>query len=102
MSGPERIGLPDGSPVGERQWRCPGALLRVTRDDYLTLRREGQVWATGESKIEPDCMSDARAFCRSETADLGKGYRAGLCGACSELERDNRATLSDRRQVASR
>lgn len=96
MTGPSRIGLPTGEAFGERQWHCPGALLRVTRSDYLGLRQAGQVWTTGDRDIAHEGMSDARAFCRAECAEVGNGYRAGLCSACSELERDNRATLASR------
>jgi hypothetical protein len=103
VSGPERIGIgiPSGEAAGGRQWHCPGALLRVTRDDFLLLRREGQVWSTGERDIAQDGLSYARAFCREDCAQIvtlsGAVYHAGLCKACSELERNNRADLASRR-----
>lgn len=107
QSEPMGIGVPSGE-VSFRQVHCPGATLRVTRPEYLVMRRDGQVWVTGPDDIRHDGLSDARVFCRDDVALIrapqGKRdekrvfaiYHSALCGSCAELERINRKGLAER------
>lgn len=92
-----------------RQVHCPGASLRVTRADYLALRRGGEVFSSADSDVKHDGVSDARIFCnrdveimKSKQGVTPEGgavyalYHAALCSSCAELERTNRAVLAEK------
>ncbi len=114
MTGPARMGiaLPTGASLGKRQRHCPGACLRISREDYLAMKREGYVFTTSSQDIRQDGLSDARTLCHDDVAEIrvaaGKEhgvengrtvfamYDAGLCAGCAALERNNRADLTGR------
>ncbi len=112
MSDPSRIGigLPTGVHTLGRQQHCPGALLRVTREDFRELKAAGEVFSTGDKEVAAEGYSDARAFCtraveeirttdlkrQDGTSVVGITY-AGLCKWCGTLERNNRADLTKRK-----
>ena len=102
QSEPIGIGVPTGTALGRRQRHCPGATLRVTREDYASMRRAGEVFATGSDDIRQDGVSDARVFCTRDVADIrvpqykhheGKMtfavYDAALGASCADAERTN-------------
>lgn len=113
------IGIPTGNIANARPRRCPGAALRVTRADYFTMKREGEVWSTGEKDIRHDGYSDARTLCSSDIAEIRvptyqrrpehptdkeqivEIYHAGTCASCCRQEEANRRELLFRKQPTS-
>jgi hypothetical protein len=84
-------------------------MLRVSRADFLAMRRDGHVWSTGIEDIRHDGLSDARTLCTQDVAEIRVPqyknnekktvfaiYHSALCASCADDERDNRATLSER------
>lgn len=121
MSDPIRmgIGIPTGSKGMARSRHCPGACIRVTREDYVVLRRNGQLFATSPQDIRAEGLSDARVVCHRDVAEIkvvqyakkpgdpqknepdrevvSAVYDAALCSTCADLERNNRADLAARK-----
>lgn len=83
-------------------------MLRVSRADYLVMKRDGHVWSTGVDDIRHEGLNDARTFCSRDVAEIkvpqGKQgekpvsaiYHSALCASCADDERDNRAALAER------
>lgn len=101
------IGLPDGASLGRRMRHCPGALLRLTREDYAAMRRGGEVFSTSVHDLPASGRGDARVLCHQDVAEIrvpqykrpdGRTvyavYDAALCRSCAELERINRSSLT--------
>lgn len=100
MSGPMRIGIPDGTTTkAPRLSRCPGAALVVDRAEYHTLQRDGLVWSSGSKDLPLEGKGTARTFCAADvetvTHHLGS-YQTGLCRGCSEMEANQRRDLRER------
>lgn len=79
---------------------CPGAKLRISREDYSQLERGGERFVSPRNAIPVDGLGDARVFCEREVmTKLGCAkslVEFGLCASCSALEVDNRASLRER------
>jgi hypothetical protein len=101
------VGIPTGVAMGRRQRHCPGAVLRLTVDDYAAMKRGGEVFSTAPQEIRHVGRSDARVLCRRDVAEIkvveyerpddkktvATVYDAALCSSCAELEKINRAQL---------
>jgi hypothetical protein len=83
---------------------CPGARLRVTRQDYDDLVRGGEHFQTARQDMPFDGYGDARVRCSMQVAPMvntasKSRLHYGLCHSCSGLEADNRANLRERAKV---
>lgn len=97
----ERIGLPDGTRH-PRLTRCSGALLVVSAEEYRVLGNNGLKWAAGND-VPAEGKASARVWCDRDEASLERNgclYTYGLCGACAELEANQRRDLRDRAKAA--
>lgn len=79
---------------------CPGAQLRVTRDDLKTYIQGGEIFLEGPP-MPKDGYGSVRVACRASCEEVSGGktqYRQwfGLCRSCSQIEEDNRAVLRNR------
>lgn len=95
MSGPMRIGIPDGSP-GQRNMNCPGAYLVLTREARRELEQLGVPFASSGDDIPAEGRGYARVFCRNEVQTVKRPhgtYAMGLCSHCHELELNQRKQL---------
>lgn len=102
------LGIDLGSLVPAADWRdtafvqplCPGALVRVTRDDLSDMVRGGEVFEQEGTMVPRGGYGHARVRCGRELEGLvgraGHVQYYGLCPSCSRLEADNRATLAQR------
>ncbi len=88
-------------PAPDLESRCPGASLMVTRDDLADLVRLGGQFALSSETIPAKGYGTARVWCTRPVEQVtGPNVRGtyfyGLCASCSQDERDNRATLTQR------
>lgn len=100
----QRAVIHEGEPSPRPAW-CSGALLVVTWDEYLTLQRDGLRWVTPAKEIDRDGRTSARVYCAADESRLHKHgvvYAFGLCGACMELEQNQRRDLRERSSQGSR
>ncbi len=100
MTGPMRIGIPDGTaPTIPRNSRCPGAALIVDRAEFHTLQRDGLVWSSGAKDLPAEGKGTARTFCTDDVevcANPLGSYQAGLCRRCGQMETNQRRDLRER------
>lgn len=80
---------------------CPGARLRISREEYDTISRGGERFQTRREDIPFNALGDARILCSQPVAQLPKTSSGnmqfyGLCHSCSGLEVDNRENLRAR------
>lgn len=88
--------------------RCPGASIRITRDDMREMQRDGERFTT-DTRIPATGYGTARVHCTgvleqvpAEQTEPGRPKAAhfvtyyGLCSSCSGLEERNRAALRAR------
>lgn len=76
---------------------CGGAKIRITREQWFSMAREGEEFATKASDIPIDGRGDARVHCTNEA--MGRLGVAGhvvwyaLCASCHGVEERNRMML---------
>jgi hypothetical protein len=83
---------------------CPGASLRLDRDQYRAMRQGGETFrptGPGEDPIPVDALGNVRVSCSQPVAQLPKTASGnvqyyGLCHSCSGLEVENRRWLRSR------
>ena len=84
---------------------CPGALVRVTREDLRALIQGGEVFDESRTKVPYDGYGDARVICRNPVhawvGCAGNVVYAGRCRSCEGLEAENRVDLRGRQQLSS-
>ena len=89
--------LEPGKPLPYRVPDCPGALLRVNRDEFDEYAKGGEQFVTPRRDIPFDARGDARVMCRNEVMRApnprGVMVEYGLCRSCSELEKRHRDVL---------
>lgn len=92
------------TPIDDPHPQCPGARLRVTKQDFDDLVRGHEVFVTQRSELPSNGYGDARVRCTQlvlvipSTAAKHRQYY-GLCSSCSGLELDNRETLRQRHEA---
>ena len=80
---------------------CPGAWLRVTRNDAATLTAGGERFVPGGEPIPRDGYGNVRVRCDRPVAVVESRWSKqpvsmGLCSSCHDLEEDNRMMLAER------
>lgn len=88
--------------------RCPGASIRITREDMREMQRQGERFTT-DTRIPGSGYGSARVHCtnlvepiRPEPPQPGRPQQPhmvghyGLCSSCHGLEESNRGTLRAR------
>lgn len=92
----------NGAPLGSRPTpECPGARLRITREDARELIRAGEVFRSEGTKIPVDGYGDARVRCDGlveigPAGVTGIPVEYGLCTSCQRAEEYNRRMLRER------
>ena len=92
----------NGAPLGSRPTpECPGARLRITREDAKEMVRAWETFRTDGTKLPAEGYGDARVWC-SGLVEIGpKGVSGepvmyGLCASCQRAEEFNRQMLRER------
>ena len=91
------LGAIDAPPIGPSVSECPGALLRLSRDEYREYERGGERFLTPCRDVPFDARGDVRLMCSNQVMSQrgcsGHIIEYGLCASCSGLEARHREAL---------
>ncbi len=85
---------------------CPGASLRLNRDEMYEYEKGGEKFVTPRNELPFDARGDARVRCSGLVEQVMKPTHGtqyyGLCSSCSGLETRHRAALRELAKQAPR